>query len=553
MGEAGVDSAELSWSGRETDQQTLAVGAPIRSGKDGQYRPLVAAPGESHAIRGDLAPDHRPMGRRASLLRFVQCTDLHLVDWQSPGRFEFVQRHAGEGPLDLLLAAYRPQECLQPQAIAAMAATISRIGPSRWTGAPLRFLLCTGDFVDNMQRNEMAWWFDIIAGHEVRPGSGTRTGEGTASAAWNDPNYWCPEPVPDLFKSRWGFPTAPNLLAEAARPFRAGGLEIPWLSCRGNHDLLIDGTAVPTPAYRRLVTGAVKARLLGRTFVDAEKGLDLFIRRPEAFLTGPAALVGPDPGRDLYAGEEWLAANHDALGLPRGHGFGPDNLSKGTAYYVNDGFPGIRLIALDTVNPGGDFMGSIDAGQRDWLEQRLIEVHANYVDASGTTMRTGRANRVVILVSHHNLTSLRNRRLAPFETGGPPRVLAAELEVLLHRFPNVAAWLNGHTHRNAVVPRHDPAGRTGGFWEITTCSQIDWPCQSRLFEIVDNDNGTLSIITTMVDHAGPIDPRHGAGYMRLAALHRELAANDPFVGAKSATKGTLLDRNVELVVRSPFG
>ncbi len=396
------------------------------------------------------------MGKRTSLVRFLQCTDLHLVDWQSPGRYEFVQRHAGEGPLDLLLAAYRPQECLQPQAVAAMLAGISRIGPSRWTGAPVQFLLCTGDFVDNMQRNEMAWWLDLVKGGEVHPGSGTRTGEGAASAAWNDPAYWCPEPVSDLFKARWGFPTVPDLLADAARPFQSTGAGIPWLTCRGNHDLLIDGTAVPTPEYRRLVTGAVKARLLGRTFLDAEQDLDLFIRRPEAFLTGPAALVAPDAGRGLYTGEEWLAAHHGAAGPPRGHGFGPNNLSNDTGYYVNDEFPGIRLVVLDTVNPGGNYTGSIDTEQQDWLEQRLIEAHATYFDHSGTRIRTGLADRAVLVVSHHNLTTLRNTRLAPSELGGRPRVLAAEIEALLHRFPNVTVWINGHTHVNAVVCRLDP-------------------------------------------------------------------------------------------------
>jgi metallophosphoesterase (TIGR03767 family) len=550
--QSNVSSTDLPPAGCETDRQTLVVGAPVRHGTDGHYRGLVAGPGEAHIRRTELAPNHLPTGKRTSLIRFLQCTDLHLVDWQSPGRYEFVQRHAGEGPLDLLLAAYRPQECLQLQAVAAMVAGISRIGPSRWTGAPLQFLLCTGDFVDNMQRNEMTWWLDLVAGGEVRPGSGARTGEGAASAAWNDPDYWCPEPVPDRFKAGWGFPTVPGLLAEAARPFRSKGVDIPWLTCRGNHDLLIDGTAVPTPTYRRIVTGAVKARLLGRTFVDAETDLDLFIRRPDMFLTGPAAIVAPDAGRDLYTGQEWLTAHHDAPGLPRGHGVGSANLAENTAYYVNDEFRGIRLIVLDTVNPGGNFTGSIDAEQRDWLEQRLIETHSAYFDHSGTKIGTGLADRVVLVVSHHNLRSLRNTRLAPSERGSRPRVLAAEIAALLHRFPNVAAWINGHTHVNAVVPRPDPAGRTAGFWEVTTCSQIDWPGQTRLVEIIDNDNGTLSIVTTMVDHAAPIRPADGKGYMRLAALHRDLAANDPFSGTKRGAQGSILDRNVELVVRSPF-
>jgi hypothetical protein len=44
----------------------------------------------------------------------------------------------------------------------------------------------------------------------------------------------------------------------------------------------------------------------------------------------------------------------------------------------------------------------------------------------------------------------------------------------------------------------------------------------------------------------------GDGFWHLAARHRELAANDPDAGSRSANAGTLLDRNVELVVRSPL-
>jgi hypothetical protein len=56
----------------------------------------------------------------------------------------------------------------------------------------------------------------------------------------------------------------------------------------------------------------------------------------------------------------------------------------------------------------------------------------------------------------------------------------------------------------------------------------------------------------MVDHAAPIEPGDGEGCLRHAALHRELAANDPFAGERSGLQGRPLDRNVELVVRSPL-
>ena len=84
-----------------------------------------------------------------------------------------------------------------------------------------------------------------------------------------------------------------------------------------------------------------------------------------------------------------------------------------------------------------------------------------------------------------------------------PLLGAAEFLALLHRFRNVVLWLNGHTHTNAVRPRRDPADPARGFWEVTTCAIVDWPCQSRLVEIVDAGD-CLSIVCTMVDHDTPV-------------------------------------------------
>ena len=89
---------------------------------------------------------------------------------------------------------------------------------------------------------------------------------------------------------------------------------------------------------------------------------------------------------------------------------------------------------------------------------------------------------------------------------GEPLIGAGELIALLHRFPNVVLWLNGHTHTNAVRPRPDPDQPGRGFWEVTTCAVVDWPCQTRLVELADS-GGQLSITCTMVDHDAPLGPR----------------------------------------------
>ncbi len=72
---------------------------------------------------------------------------------------------------------------------------------------------------------------------------------------------------------------------------------------------------------------------------------------------------------------------------------------------------------------------------------------------------------------------------------------------LLHRFPHVIAWVAGHSHVNDVTPYPNPAG--GGFWMIRAAAEADWPQQSRLLELFDNRDGTLSIFGTILDHASP--------------------------------------------------
>jgi hypothetical protein len=101
--------------------------------------------------------------------------------------------------------------------------------------------------------------------------------------------------------------------------------------------------------------------------------------------------------------------------------------------------------------------------------------------------------------------------------------------------------------------RHDGSG----FWQVTTASHVDWPQQARLIEVRDNRDGTLSIITTIIDHAGPLHWDGGRDPVSLAGLSRELSANHwqardrpdrDTVGA-----GTPADRNLELLVPHPFG
>jgi hypothetical protein len=166
------------------------------------------------------------------------------------------------------------------------------------------------------------------------------------------------------------------------------------------------------------------------------------------------------------------------------------------------------------------------------LERRLEEAHSSFTSRDGSIARTRYDDRLVVVLSHHGFDMLANPRAD---------VRRDELLELLLRFRNVVLWLNGHIHGNRITPRPGPAGGHG-FWEVTTSSLVDWPCQARLVELFDAADGWLGIGCTMVDHDGA----------DLAGLHRELAGNVPFNGFDSWRPGTPADRNAILLLRKPF-
>jgi hypothetical protein len=122
---------------------------------------------------------------------------------------------------------------------------------------------------------------------------------------------------------------------------------------------------------------------------------------------------------------------------------------------------------------------------------------------------------------------------------------------MLLEHPNAVAWINGHTHINTITAHRRSDDRPGGIWEITTASCIDFPQQQQVIEIVDNRDGTLSIFTTVLDHASPAEWSGDLTPIGLASLSREFAAND-WVETPTMRRGSELDRNAELILPAPF-
>ncbi len=513
-----------------TTETRLGAGPVLRTGSRAAYRAVEELEGEPHVVRTELvdSPGGDLETEGPAIACIAHLTDLHVTDAQSPARFEWVNRYSQDPRFRELITMQRPQETLNAHAIAAMVRTVNNVEAAPLTGAAVAIAVMTGDAIDNTQRNELTNFLALFEGGLVRPDSGPPGYDGVQLADWPGEIYWKPDGPPhgDVFQSALGFPRRPGLIEQAMEPFRSEGLRIAWLGCYGNHEEVCQGVGVVTPALAAAMTGSRKA-IEPPPGLDPDRAIETFIDHPERFADGASVDVQPDPERRPVARAEFVDA-HVRSGA---HGFTDGNTGEGTAYYAHD--EGIvRFITLDTVCDAGGADGSIDATQLHWLERRLEEVHSSFQTRDGSTVRTRNADRYVVVLSHHGYDTMSNPR-------GEKR--ADALLALLLRFGNVVLWLNGHIHANRITPRVDPAGGRG-FWEVTTGSLVDWPCQARLVELFGTRAGHLAIGCTMLDHDGK----------GLAGVHRELAGNAQYVGFDGGRSGTPLDRNTILLVPRPF-
>jgi metallophosphoesterase (TIGR03767 family) len=516
------------------------------------YVRLVSGVGEAPVVRDELGTAARPGrdGRRRALLAFAHLTDIHVIDAQSPARVEFLDRY-NDGPGAPLIfgSAYRPQEMLTPQLADSLVGAVERVGRGPVAGRRLDFAVCTGDNTDNCQLNELRWQMDVLDGTPFTPDSGDPArfeGVHDGDAASYDTHYWHPEGTPDGVppttgdddpRRVHGFPVVRGLLDASRRPFTPRGLSIPWYTAYGNHDGLVQGNFPPSLQLTRVAEGPVKVVGLpaGVSFDDVARMDPAALG---AITAAPVRTVTPDPRRRVITRTETVKEHFTTGGRPLGHGYTAENLAAGTAHYVFDPSPLVRGIVLDTVNPNGNSGGSLDEAQFAWLRAQLER-----------STGAGR-DRLVVVYSHHTVGTMDNTLVA---TGGDPspRVTGEQVRDLLLSFRNVVLWVNGHTHVNRVsaVPRPDGSG---GFWEVSTAAHVDFPCQARLLELVDNRDGTLSIFGTVLDADAPLSYGGRLDSPRaLASLARELAAND-WQERETDRRGSAEDRNVELLLRAPF-
>ncbi|MEC4014873.1 TIGR03767 family metallophosphoesterase [Streptomyces sp. H27-D2] len=495
-------------------------------GSAGGYRRLGDGPAWPRAVRTELAAAKAGRTeRRTALAAFTQFTDLHIVDVQHPLRYEYLRSSTA--------SAWRPQEALSVAGAASLVERVNGLSGGPVTGLPLSFVMTTGDNTDNNSQAELDWFLGVMNGGRITPNTGDpRRYEGVQNSGL--PLYWQPDAAVRDADKRRGFPRLDGYLAAAISTVNSPGLTVPWYSTAGNHDSLPGGCYAAGGFFADFAVGGRKLEQLpeaegaalwktvkrggdpkGKLFAELLRGRTKSMRE-----------VTPDPRRAPFTPRQYLQAHLDPRQTgpgPVGHGYTAANLADDHLHYSFRIARDVIGVSLDTTDSAGHYEGSLGTGQLRWLERTLKDHKDEHV----------------LVFSHHTAKSMRNLRPDPARPG-ERRHGGDELVALLGRHRNVAAWINGHSHKNAITPH-------GAFWEISTASHIDFPQLARVIELVDNHDGTLSLFTTLIESAAP----HRTDFADLsqtglAALYRELSFNA--AGARTELSGTAGDRNTELLL-----
>jgi metallophosphoesterase (TIGR03767 family) len=457
----------------------------------------------------------------------VQFTDLHLTDVQSPRRTEFLRTAKASG--------WRPQEALTVAGATALVERVNALSGGPATGTPIGFAMTTGDNTDNNSQLELQWFLTVMSGGRIVPDSGdTGTYEGVQNSGLK--LYWQPESTLRDTDKLAGFPHLAGFLAAATREVVSPGLRFPWYSTVGNHDMLSSGAYAYGSFWHDLAVGSRKlqsipeadsARLL-KIITSGQDPKGTAVREAITAYASKARTVTPDERRAPFTPHGYLTAHLAAANKgagPVGHGYTLANLAEDRLYYSFRISDDILGISLDTTDRGGDYRGSIGTAQLNWLDRTL----------------TAHADQTVLVFSHHPSWGMSNLVRDPAHPDDK-RHGGDELVAALAKHRNVAAWINGHSHKNKIVPH-------GTFWEVSTASHIDFPQLARVIELTDNHDGTISLFGTLVESSAP----HRTDFTDLsqtgvAALYREFSFNAQGANPDSLTGGTG-DRNVELLLK----
>jgi metallophosphoesterase (TIGR03768 family) len=427
------------------------------------------------------------------LLRFFTLTDVHISDKESPAQAIYLGYKGG------LSSGYSGVMLYTPHVLDAAVQTINALHKKN----PFDFGIALGDSCNATQYNELRWFIDVLDGKAITPSSGVHAGANTI---------------------------------DYQKPYQATGLDktIAWYQALGNHDHFWLGFLPVNEYIRRALIGDTILNL-GNPIIDPRgaESRGFYVgsidgRTPYGDIIGvgpvkdfkiPPTVFAKDPDRRSLSRQEWIGEFFNTSSKPKGHGFTRANAQTGFACYTfepNAQGP-IRVMVLDDTqreddpaNPDslGYGHGSLDQERYDWLIREL--------DRGQTE------DKLMIIAAHIPLG------VEPAGSqAGWDQALQETLISKLHAYPNLILWLAGHRHRNAITAfkSPDPKRPELGFWEVETSSLRDFPQQFRVFQIVYNNDNTISIFTTNVDPA--VKEGSPAAISRSYAIAAQQIFNNP--------------------------
>jgi metallophosphoesterase (TIGR03768 family) len=474
-----IDSEVYTTVDRNIVPDSVPVGAPkifpyeLAKYAEAGYGKWHFGNGLPYEQRLDLMPaeyNHKGVENSAKLLKFFTMTDIHITDKESPAQAIFFGYKGG------IISAYSGIMLYTTQVLDATVQTINALHKKD----PFNFGISLGDDANNSQYNETRWFIDVLDGKKINPDSGEK----------DDPIQGTHNDYQD--------------------EYQAAGLDksIPWYQAIGNHDHNWMGIFPPNDYIKNSFVGdsiikmgknifapeGINERTIYMGVMDGKTVYGDVIGIGPVSTTKPIKIAA-DPNRRSLSSIEWATEFFNTVSNPKGHGFNKADVEKGFLCYSfepKSDIP-VKVIVLDDTqknsDPSKDVHGHsyLDTERYNWLVKELEQ---------------GQAEGKLMIIAAHIPIGINDPNP---ELGWDPNAPISEATLIakLHTFPNLILWVAGHRHLNTVTALKSPdAARPElGFWEVETSSLREFPQQFRTFEIMRNNNNTVSIYITNVDPA----------------------------------------------------